>query len=298
MFKRIGLFILVNLLIVTMVSIVFSVLGVGNYLTPYGIDYTSLMIFCLVWGFASSLVSLWVSKWMAKMMFGVRLIDPNEPGARGDIARLVHRLAKAAGIEKMPEVGIYPGQEVNAFATGPTKNKSLVCVSEGLLQAMDRDEIEGVLGHEVAHIANGDMVTMTLIQGVVNAFVMFLARILAYGLSMMGRNSEEEGPNYLVQTIAIIVFQIFFGLLGSMVTAWFSRHREFRADAGGARLAGRTKMVAALEKLKRNVEAVSHEHESMAALKISSGKPSGILALLSTHPPLEDRIGRLREMRS
>lgn len=298
MFKRFGLFILVNILIITMVSIVLSVLGVGNYLTAQGIDYSALMIFCLVWGFGSAFISLLISRWMAKTMFGVRLIDPNEPGARGDIVRLVHRLAKAAGIEKMPEVGIYPGQEVNAFATGPSKNKSLVCVSEGLLQAMDRDEIEGVLGHEVAHIANGDMVTMTLIQGVVNAFVMFLARILAYGLSMMGRSSDEEGPNYLVQTIAIIVFQIAFGLLGSMVTSWFSRHREYRADAGGAKLAGHTKMVAALEKLKRNVEGVSHEHESMAALKISGSKPSGIMALLSTHPPLEERIARLREMRT
>lgn len=298
MFKRFFLFALVNILIVLTVSVITSVLGLGHYLTAAGIDYGSLAAFCLVWGMVSSVVSLLISKWIAKSMFGIKLVDPNAPGQAGDIARTVHQLAKAAGLSKMPEVGIYNSPEVNAFATGPSRNNSLVAVSEGLIRSMNRQEMEGVLGHEVAHIANGDMVTMTLIQGVVNAFVMFLSRILAYALATVMRGDNDRGPNYLVQNIAIIVFQILFGILGSMVVAWFSRQREFRADRGSAKIGGREKMIAALRVLQTKTELVSEAHQSVAALKISSGDHKSWMQLFSTHPPLSERIAALEQFKA
>lgn len=295
MFKRIFLFGLVNVAIIVMVSIILSLLGVEPYLQRNGLNYESLMIFCLVWGMAGSFISLLLSKKIAKWTMGVKIIDPNAGGQYGELVRTVHHMARAAGLSKMPEVGVYPGQELNAFATGPSKNNSMVAVSEGLLMHMTRDEVEGVLGHEVAHIANGDMVTMTLIQGVVNAFVMFFARIAAYAVQQFLRSDDEEGEGIggLAYMLTVIVFEIIFGVLGSMVTAWFSRHREFRADAGGARLAGRAKMQAALEKLRRGTELIHDDGMAVQTLKIS-GKRSKLLALLSTHPPLEIRIDRLR----
>ncbi len=296
MFKRIFLFGLVNVAIIVMVSIILSLLGVEPYLQRNGLNYESLMIFCLVWGMAGSFISLLISKKIAKWTMGVKIIDPNAGGQYGELVRTVHQMAKAAGLAKMPEVGVYPGQELNAFATGPSKNNSMVAVSEGLLMHMTREEVEGVLGHEVAHIANGDMVTMTLIQGVVNAFVMFFARIAAYAVQQFLRSDDEEGEGIggLAYMFTVIIFEIFFGILGSMVTAWFSRQREFRADAGGARLAGRAKMQAALEKLRRGTELIHDDGMAVQTLKIS-GKRSKLLALLSTHPPLEVRIDRLRK---
>lgn len=300
--KRIVLFLAVNMLVILTVSIVMSVLGVQPYLTEYGIDYGSLMAFCLIWGFGGAFISLLLSKKMAKWMMGVQIIDPQ----RGDPAlqeyvQTVHRLAKSAGLSKMPEVGIYQSPELNAFATGPTRNNSLVAVSTGLLERMDQSSVEGVLGHEVAHIANGDMVTMTLVQGVVNAFVMFLARVVAFAIMNLtrGRDEEGEGMSFLAYHLTVFVLEFLFMILGSIVVAWFSRYREFRADAGGARLAGRDKMIQALESLKRNLE-IQDPHTEQAAfqsMKISA-KRGGFMRLLSTHPPLEDRIRRLETMTS
>jgi heat shock protein HtpX len=294
--KRIMLFAAVNIAIVVTVSVVLNLLGVQPYLTNRGLNLGSLAIFCLIWGMVGSFISLLLSKKIAIWTMGVEIIDPNSSGRSSELVQMVHRLAKGAGLEKMPEVGIYPGMEINAFATGPTKNNSLVAVSQGLLNRMDREEVEGVLGHEVAHIANGDMVTMTLIQGVVNAFVMFFARIAAYAVSQFLRGDREEGEGlgHFAHMMTVFVFEIFFGILGSMIVAWFSRYREFRADAGGAKLAGRNKMIRALQRLKANSELPEEGAPAMAAFKISS-KKGGWLHLFSTHPSLDVRIARLQQ---
>lgn len=296
--KRIGLFLAVNFLVIITISIVLNLLGVRPYLTAYGLDYESLLIFCLVWGMGGAFISLALSRVMAKMMMGVKVIPPDtrDPELR-ELVETVHELARAARLPAMPEVGIYDSPEVNAFATGPTKSRALVAVSTGLLRKMNRAETRGVLGHEVAHIANGDMVTMTLIQGIVNAFVMFLARIIAYALTMnRDRDGEEGGGNVMAFYLVHIVLEMVFMIFGSMVVAWFSRYREFRADAGGARLAGRENMIQALECLRRTFE-ISDVGESaqpaLQALKISS-RPNGFMRLFSTHPPLEERIERLK----
>ncbi len=294
--KRIGLFLMVNVLVMVTISVVLSVLGVKPYLTARGIDYQSLMIFCLVWGMGGAFISLALSRVMAKWMMGVQIIptDTRDPELR-ELVDVVHELARAARLPAMPQVGVYDSPEVNAFATGPSKSRSLVAVSSGLMGRMSRDEVRGVLGHEVAHIANGDMVTMTLIQGIVNAFVMFLARAIAFALTMTKSDDGEERQGtpmsyFLVQFALEMVFMV----LGSMVVAWFSRLREYRADAGGARIAGRETMVQALEGLRRNVEAIDPSPQpAVAALKISS-RPGGFLKLFSTHPPLEERIERLK----
>ena len=242
-------------------------------------------------------ISLLLSRFMAKHAMGVQVIDPDN--ARGDeraLVQRVHRLCQRAGIGKMPEVGIYDSPELNAFATGPTRNSALVAVSTGLLQRMNEEEVEGVLGHEITHIANGDMVTMTLLQGVINAFAMFLSRVLAYAISMgMGnRNDRESEGSPWMFYLFTMVFDILFTLLGSLVTAAFSRWREFRADAGGARLAGRDKMVAALRRLQSAMDRGVEEDTrapALAAFKISH--KSGMLSWFASHPPLEERIRRL-----
>lgn len=289
--KRIGLLVLVNFLVIFTIVIVTSVLGIGNYITQYGLDYGSLLAFSIIVGFAGALISLAISRWMAKKMMGVKVINPQGSlnSVESDLIDKVYRLAKNAGITVMPEVGIYHSPEVNAFATGPTKNRSLVAVSAGLLQNLDQDGIEGVLAHEVAHIANGDMVTMTLIQGVVNTFVVFLSRVAAFTVSKF---VKEELAN-VVHFISIIVFQLLFGILGSIAVMAFSRRREYKADLGGADLAGKDKMIRALEQLKANVRMVQTNQESVQTLKISGG-PSKMLKLLSSHPDLDDRINRLK----
>ena len=296
--KRIFLFGIVNILIIVTISLVLNLLGVQPYMTAYGIDYGQLAVFCLVWGSGGALISLALSRVMAKMMMGVRVVDPNTPDPMlRDLVMTVHKLARGANLPAMPEVGIYDSPEVNAFATGPSKSRSLVAVSSGLLQRMNKGEVEGVLGHEIAHVANGDMVTMTLIQGIVNAFVMFFARILAFVLANAMRSSDDErsGPSPMVMYLATMVFEILFSLLGMMVVAYFSRWREFRADQGGAGLAGREKMIGALEALRRGTQMIDESHPSLATLKIS-GRPGGLMALLASHPPLEVRIERLRKM--
>lgn len=299
MAKRIFLFLLTNIMVMVTISIVINLLGIKPYMTAYGINYESLMAFCAIWGMGGAFISLLMSKVMAKWMMGVKIIDPStrDPELR-ELVMTVHRLAAAAQLPKMPEVGIYDSPEVNAFATGPTKANSLVAVSTGLLGRMRRNEVEGVLGHEVAHIANGDMVTMTLIQGVVNAFVMFFARVLAYAVSNFLRSEDDRGPSYGIQMILTIVFDILFSILGSIVVATFSRWREFRADRGGAQLAGREKMIAALQALSSTSQLVEHNQnqKAFASLKISSGRQGGLVALFMTHPPLETRIERLKTM--
>jgi len=289
-FKRIFLFVLTNILIIVTITIVTSLLGIQPYLRAGGIDLTSLALFCLIWGMGGAFISLLLSKFMAKMMMGVEVIEPNDPQF-GWLVRKVHNIARKAGISTMPEVGIYDSPELNAFATGPTKNNALVAVSTGLLQNMDEDALEGVLGHEVAHIANGDMVTMTLLQGIINAFVMFFARIIAFAVSTA---VKDDDLRYFVQFILVIVLEIALSFLGMFVVAWFSRYREYRADEGGARLTSRTSMINALKTLREYYEIQDPRGQELAAFKISN--KSGLLALLSTHPPLEDRIARLQKI--
>jgi heat shock protein HtpX len=296
-FKRIVLFMLMNVLVVVSISIVMSVLGVKPYMTAYGLDYASLAAFCLIWGMVGSLISLMLSKMMAKWMMGLEIVD--ERSQYADLVATVHRLARQAGLSKMPEVAIYHSPEVNAFATGPSRNNSLVAVSTGLMNKMDQAGLEGVLGHEVAHIANGDMVTMALVQGVVNAFVMFFARVAAFALQnvLRGDRDEDEAPigGGFAYHISVFVFEIFFSFLGMFVVAYFSRLREFRADAGSAKVAGRDKMITALKQLKNSIEMVDDSQSNMRCMKISS--KGSFMALLSTHPALEDRIAALENYR-
>ncbi len=297
--KRVMLFILTNLLVILTISIVVRLLGVDRYLTANGLNYSALFIFCLVWGMGGAFISLAISRMMAKWTMGVRVIDPRNPGEFLDLVNRVHDLAQKAGLPAMPEVGVYDSPEVNAFATGPSKSRALVAVSTGLLQRMDRDQIEGVLAHEITHISNGDMVTMTLIQGIINAFVMFFARIIAYGITSAMRNRDSDNENssgsYWVQFIVVSVLEMVFGFFGFMVVAWFSRGREFRADKGGAEYAGKGKMISALQQLQRLYGRIPEVEgkASVATLKIS-GKQGGLLALMATHPPLEQRIAALQ----
>ena len=286
MAKRVVLFLVTNLAIVLTVSLILNLLGVGRYVGPQGLDIRSLAIFCFVWGMAGSMISLLISRWTAKRMTGVQLVNGRTGDPTADwLYGSVEQLARKANLP-MPEVGIYDSPEVNAFATGPSKSRSLVAVSSGLLRSMRRDEVEGVLAHEVAHIANGDMVTMTLLQGVVNAFVMFLARIIAFALTSRGREDDRGGaPSFLL----VFMLELVLGVIGMIVVAWFSRQREFRADYGGASLAGKASMVNALRRLGSNRELIDPRHEALATMKIS-GKWTG---LFSTHPPLEQRIAVL-----
>ena len=296
MARRVILFVITNLLVITTLSILMSVFGVGNYLTPYGIDYTSLMVVCLVWGFMGSLISLAMSRIMAKWMMKVKIVDPISPGEHEWLLVTTHRLARSAGLPKMPEVGIFQSSDVNAFATGPTKSRALTAVSTGLMQTMDKDATEGVIAHEIAHIASGDMVTMTLIQGVINAFIMFFARIIAYAVSQAMKDSKLRG---VIHFVTVMVLQFALGFLGMLVAGWFSRKREFKADADSAKLAGRDKMIAALKVLQGiqgKVPLEAKPNEAMAALQISSnGKKSNFAKLMSTHPPLSDRISALEK---
>lgn len=294
--KRIGLFVLTNVLVMVTIGIVWSL--VSHFLKLGGLNsyIPFLMAFCLVWGMGGAFISLFMSKWMAKMFHGVQIIEPNNqnPELRA-LVNKVHDFARRAQLPKMPEVGIYESQDINAFATGPSKSRSLVAVSTGLLQRMNEKEIDGVLAHEVAHIANGDMVTMTLIQGIVNAFAMFFSRILA---GLVASNVEERYRE-IVRFAVTILGDIAFTLLGSIVVNYFSRRREFRADAGGAKYASRESMVAALQKLRAVYDLpIPAEQGSTATLMISNRDKEGFLAsMFRTHPPLEQRIEALQRGR-
>jgi len=293
--KRVFLFVLTNIAIMAMVSIALAALGQLGVLDMAG-SQGVLLIYCAIWGFGAAFVSLLMSRQIAKWSLGVRLIDGASGNADLDwLYNTVGHLAQQANLP-MPEVGIYDSPEVNAFATGPSKKRSLVAVSSGLFRQMGRPEIEGVLAHEMTHVANGDMVTMTLIQGVVNAFVLYLSHVVAAIVrgALSSRDGEDRGPSFLGQMASYLVFiaaQIVFGILGSMITAWFSRHREFRADAGGATLAGRGSMISALRRLQSFQGAIDTSHRELATLKIAGR--SGLMLLLATHPPLEERIAAL-----
>jgi heat shock protein HtpX len=293
MIKRIVLFLLTNILVMVTISILLSVLGVGPYMTARGIDYSALMMFCLVWGMGGAFISLAMSRMMAKWMMGVQVIDPQNPGQFASLVEMVTELSRSAQLPVVPQIGVYQSPEINAFATGPSKRRSLVAFSTGILHQMNREELAGVAAHEIAHIKNGDMVTMTLLQGVVNAFVMFLSRVIAFALS---QNVKEENRQ-MVNWVTVLVLDIVLTLLGSIVVFWFSRQREFRADAGAAAIGGRGRMIAALESLRRvhgtRSDESAQSEEAFSTMKIS-GKSGGLMALLSTHPSLEERISRLQ----
>lgn len=289
--RRIFLFLLTNLAVVLVLGVVLNIV-----MAALGIprdSYTGLLVLALVFGMGGAFISLLMSKFMAKRATGAQVLTNPTTATERWLVETVQRQAQAAGIG-MPEVAIYQAPEINAFATGANRNNALVAVSTGLLNSMNQDEAEAVLGHEVSHIANGDMITLTLIQGVVNTFVIFMARVIANIISSSMRGSNQEGGlGFFAYMAVVFVLEAVFGILASMIVAWFSRHREFRADAGGASLAGRTKMIAALERLRQQSEP-SHLPDQMAAFGIR-GKGGGLMALLASHPPLEQRIEALRQ---
>lgn len=290
--KRVFLFLVTNIAILAVLFVVLSLLGVTGILDEQriGIDYYSLLIFAAVLGFGGSFISLALSKWMAKRLTGTRVITSPKNELENWLVRTVRQQASRVGIG-MPEVGIFDSQAPNAFATGMSKNKALVAVSTGLLRSMNQDEVEAVLAHEVSHVANGDMITLTLIQGVVNTFVIFISRIVGHFVDrVIFKNEQGHGIGFFVATI---VAQIVFGILASTIVMWFSRQREFRADAGGAKLAGTEKMVSALEKLKKGIKEPLPDQ--MASFGIN-GKSEGFdwKALFMSHPPLDKRITALK----
>lgn len=288
--KRIGLFVLTNLAILIVLSFSMRILGIDNYITQQGLNYNALLAFAAIFGFGGSFISLLISKWMAKRSTGAQVITQPRTEVERWLVETVGRQAQAAGIG-MPEVAIYESPDVNAFATGASRNKALVAVSTGLLQRMTRDEAEAVLGHEVTHVANGDMITLTLIQGVVNTFVIFMSRVIGHLVDRVVFKTERgNGPAFW---ITAIVAELVLGVLASAIVMWFSRQREFRADAGGARLSQRQKMIAALERLKMQTQPAQLP-DQLAAFGISGGLAHGLKKLFTSHPPLDERIERLR----
>ena len=290
---RILIFLATNLAIIVLASITFRLLGFESILADNGVDLDlgALLVFCALFGFGGAFVSLALSKRLAKWSTKAQIIERPSNATERWLLDTVAAQANKAGIG-MPEVAIFPAREPNAFATGANRNKALVAVSAGLLHGMKQDEIEAVLGHEIGHVANGDMVTLTLIQGVVNTFVMFLARIIGFAVDrLVLRNERGLGIGYWIATI---VAEIVLGILASAIVMWFSRRREFRADEAGARLAGRGKMIAALERLKRGQELPNSMPDTMVAFGISSGARRGLRAMFASHPPLDARINALR----
>lgn len=289
--KRIVLFIATNLAVVLVLSITLRLLGVDQYLdTRGGLDLQSLLIFAALFGFAGSLISLAISKWTAKRMMGVVVIDQPRSADESWLVETVRRHAQAAGIGT-PEVGVFQSPEMNAFATGARRNHALVAVSTGLLGNMTRNEADAVIGHEISHVANGDMVTLALIQGVVNTFVIFFSRVIGNIVDKVVFKSERgNGPAFWITTM---IAEVILGILASLIVMWFSRYREFRADAGGAHLAGRENMIGALQRLMQR-HAETPLPDKMAAFGITGGLGSGLKRLFMTHPPLEERIAALR----
>jgi heat shock protein HtpX len=288
--KRIVLFVATNVAVLLVLSIVLQVLGIESLLDEQGVglNFEALLVFAAVLGMGGSFVSLLLSKWMAKRMTGARVIDSPQGAAETWLVQTVSKHARAAGIG-MPEVAIYDGPEPNAFATGARRDKALVAVSTGLLRGMRENEVDAVIGHEISHVANGDLVTLTLIQGVVNTFVIFFARIIGHVVDRtVFRTERGYGPGYFLGSI---VAQVVLGILATFIVAWFSRQREYRADAGGARLSGTPNMIGALERLKAGAQGALPDQ--LQAFGISGGG-KGFMALMATHPPLDDRIARLR----
>ncbi|WP_115718605.1 protease HtpX [Gallaecimonas mangrovi] len=291
--KRVLLFLATNLAVILVLSVVLNLV-----MAALGVQYYSIggyLVIAVVFGFGGSFISLFMSKWIAKRSVGAYVIEQPRDQMEQWLVNTVARQAQAAGV-KMPEVAIYDSPDMNAFATGPSKNNSLIAVSTGLLYKMDRDEVEAVLGHEMSHVANGDMVTMTLIQGVLNTFVIFLARVIAGVISnaMRGNDQQGQGLGGLAYFAVVMVLELVFGIVASVIVAWFSRQREYRADAGGAQLAGRQKMISALERLGRAHEE-PHLEGQLAAFGIQGGKRT-LGELLMSHPPIEKRIAALRGM--
>jgi heat shock protein HtpX len=288
--KRIMLFLVTNLAVVFVLSIAMRLLGIDQYIAAQGGSADGLLVFAAVFGFGGAIISLLMSKWSAKRMMGVRIIEQPRDAVETWLVETVRRQAREAGIG-MPEVGIFDSPDPNAFATGANKNKALVAVSTGLLQRMKREEVEAVLGHEVGHVANGDMVTLTLIQGVVNTFVIFLARIIGGFVDRaIFKNEEGRGIGYFA---VVLVTELLLGILASIIVMWFSRQREFRADVAGARLASPRHMIGALEALKR-VHQPEALPQQMAAFGINGGIGSGLKKLFMSHPPLDERIDALK----
>jgi len=284
--KRILLFLGTNIAVMLVLSVVASVLGVDRWLTANGLNLPMLLVFCAIFGFGGSFISLLMSKTIAKMSTGAQVLTEPRNSAEMWLLQTVQRQARAAGIG-MPEVAIFDAAEPNAFATGANRNAALVAVSTGLLRTMSQDEVEAVLGHEISHVANGDMVTLTLIQGVVNTFVMFLSRVVGYMIDKaVFRTERGTGPGYF---ITVMVLQVVFGILASAIVCWFSRQREFRADAGGAHLAGKRKMISALQKL-----SGAAGHSSLPEQVSAFGVIGGARKLFLTHPPIEERIKALQ----
>ncbi|HZD53771.1 MAG TPA: protease HtpX [Woeseiaceae bacterium] len=293
MFKRVALFIGTNLAVVLVLSIVLRLLGVDRYLarSGAGIDYNGLLVLSVVFGFGGAFISLALSKWMAKRSTGARVITRPVDATESWLVGTVQRLAQQAGVG-MPEVAIYDSADMNAFATGARRDHALVAVSSGLLQGMKRDEIEAVLAHEISHVANGDMVTLTLVQGVLNTFVIFLSRIVGHIIDrVVLRNERGYGVGYF---LSVIVAQLVLGILASIIVMWVSRHREFRADAGSARLNGKQPMIKALSRLDRGGPA--QLPESMEAFGISGRHAGGPARLFMSHPPIAERIAALNRM--
>jgi heat shock protein HtpX len=290
--KRIFLFAAANVAVLAVLYLVLNILGIESILADGGtrLDLGALLVFSAVFGFSGSLISLALSKWMAKMATRAHVIDTPRNAAESWLKNTVHRLADQAGIGR-PEVAIYDSPDVNAFATGATRNSALVAVSTGLLSRLSEREVEAVLGHEVSHVANGDMVTLALLQGVVNTFVIFLSRVIGFVVDrVLLRNERGTGPGFF---LASFVAQILLGILATMILMWFSRQREFRADLGGAKLAGRDSMIRALEGLRRSAQPVQLP-EAMRAFGISGGPKPGFRRLFMSHPPLEERIAALQ----
>ena len=291
--KRVFLFIATNLAIILLLSVILRILGVDSILDEQGVNLNvnALLVFSAVFGMGGSFISLAISKWTAKRLTGAHVIDRPQNDSEAWLVNTVKHHANGAGIG-MPEVAIYDSPDPNAFATGARRNSALVAVSTGLLNRMKAEEVDAVLAHEVSHIANGDMVTLALLQGVVNTFVIFLARVIGHVVDRVVFKTERGyGIGYF---ITVIVAQLVLGVLASVIVFWFSRRREFRADAGGARLAGREKMIAALESLRRSSEPAQLP-ERMAAFGISGGQLGGLMRLFMTHPPLEERIVALKQ---
>lgn len=291
---RLLLFFGTNIAVLLVASVTLRLLGLDNYLNAHGLNFNAMLIFAAIIGFGGAFVSLFLSKFMAKAGTGMTMIEQPSTAEERWLLETVSDLARQAGIG-MPEVGIFPANQSNAFATGWSRNNALVAVSSGMLERFDRDSVRAVLGHEIGHIANGDMVTLTLIQGVLNTFVIFLSRIIGLVVDRaIFRNEEGRGIGFFVVEIAA---QIVLGILASIIVAWFSRYREYRADASGARLAGAGAMISALQHLKRETEMPDEMPESFKAFAISEGKGFSLAEMFASHPPLDDRIEALRSRR-
>ena len=302
MIRRTLVFFAVNAAVILTISVLLNVLGFRPYLGAQGISYQGLLVFCALFGVGGSFISLQISRWSAKRAMGVVLIDPSSP--RGNVeALLVDRirgLSSKAGLSKLPEIGVYRSPEVNAFATGPSRDRALVAVSTGLLERMDDEAVEGVLGHEISHIANGDMVTMALVQGVVNTFVMFFARVIASVIDqfLRGNNDRGGGLGFFGYIIVVSILEVGLMFLAYPIVAGFSRWREYRADGGSAKLTSAGTMIHSLESLARNTGHYDKNDAALATFKIQGGGGGVLAKLMSTHPPIPQRIAALRQLRA